>query len=123
MTARQTFRSARTSTKPAPERDLRQDPKLTSKATIASNARELIVQLSRGNADPARTLALRLQADLNVILNSDLDAASPLRQQARQTMFAVEEVLTLLSQSDLRGGWEAARDAAKEWRAVAEAPE
>jgi len=58
-----------------------------------------------------------------MILSSDLDAASTLRQQARQTMFAIEEVLALVDQSDLHGAWEAARDAAKEWRKVAQPQE
>jgi predicted amino acid racemase len=96
---------------------------LIKTATIASNTRELIVQLSRGNADPAHALAQRVHADLNVILSSDLDAASTLRKQARQTMFAIEEVLVLVDQSDLRGAWEAARDAAKEWRKIAQTQE
>lgn len=96
---------------------------MTKTATIASNTRELIVQLSRGNADPAHALAQRVQADLNMILSSDLDAASTMKLQARQTMFAIEEVLALVDQSDLRGAWEAARDAAKEWRAIAQAQE
>lgn len=106
-----------------PEQDLKREVKLTSTATIASNTRELIFQLSRGNTDPAHALARRVQADLNMILSSDLDAASILRQQARQTMFAIEEVLALVDQSDLRGAWEAARDAAKEWRAIAQSQE
>lgn len=88
-------------------------------AAIGPNTRELIIHLSRGNTDPAHAVALRIQADLSTILSSDLDAASTLRQQAGQTLFAIEEVLALLSQSDLRGAWEAARDAAKEWRATA----
>jgi len=96
---------------------------LTGNGTIAADTRELIVQLSRGNADPAQALARRVQADLNMILSSDLDAANTLSQQARQTMFAIEEVLALVDQNDLRGAWEAARDAAKEWRAIAEAQE
>ena len=93
---------------------------LTRITTIAANTRELIVQLSRGNAHPAHTLAQSVQADLNIILSSDLDASSTLRLQARQTMFAIEEVLALVDQSDLRGAWEVARDAAKEWRAAAQ---
>jgi hypothetical protein len=101
---------------------LKRETKLNNTATIAANIRELIVQSSRGNADPANALARRVQADLNVILSSDSNAAS-LKQHARQTMFAIEEVLALVNQSDLRGAWEAARDAAKEWRAVAEAQE
>lgn len=96
---------------------------MSSTAAIAANTRELIVQLSRANADPAHALARRVQADLDMILSSDLDAASTLRQQARQTMFAIEEVLALVDQSDLHGAWEAARDAAKEWRKVAQPQE
>ena len=95
----------------------------TSTIAIAANARELIVQLSRGNAEPAHALAERVQADLKIILSSELPAGSSLHQQARQTMFAIEEVLTLVDQKDLRGAWEAARDAAKEWRAVSPAKE
>ena len=107
--------------RPAAEWDLKRELKLIKTATIAANTREIIVQLSRGNADPAHALAQRVQADLNMILSSDLDAASPLRNQARQTMFAIEEVLALVDQSDLRGAREAAQDAAREWRASAQA--
>jgi len=92
-------------------------------STIGSDTRELIMQLSRGNTDPAHTLAQRVQAELNMILSSDLDAESTLKLKARQTMFAIEEVLALVDQSDLRGAWEAARDAAKEWRVTAQAQE
>jgi hypothetical protein len=90
---------------------------------IGADTVELIVQLSRGNADPAHTLARHVHAELNMILNSGLDAESPLRLKARQTMFAIEEVLALVDQGDLRGAWEAARDAAKEWRVSAQAHE
>lgn len=109
--------------KPSPpaDQDLKPVRNLANTGTIAADTGELIVQLSRGNVQPAQTLALRVQSDLNMILSSDLDAASTLRQQARQTLFAIEEVLALVHQSDLRGAWAAARDAAKEWRAIAEA--
>ena len=100
---------------------MKREPKLTRTVAIAANTRELIVQLSRGNADPAHALARLVQDDLNIILTSDLHAASTVRQQARQTMFAIEEVLALVEQSDLRGAWSAARDAAKEWRGATEA--
>lgn len=83
---------------------------------ITNNTRELIVQLSRENGDSARALAKHVEADLNTILTSDPDAAN-LQHQAQQTMYAIEEVLTLLAKSDFRGAREAARDAAKEWRA------
>ncbi|HLG96743.1 MAG TPA: hypothetical protein VKX49_10575 [Bryobacteraceae bacterium] len=96
---------------------------MTKPATIAADTRELIIQLSRGNADPAHALARRVQADLNVILSSDLDPASTVRQQARQTMFAIEDLLVLVDKSDFRGACEAARDAAKEWRKIAQAQE
>jgi hypothetical protein len=91
---------------------------VTTTSAIAANIRELIVQLSRGNADPARSLAARVQADLNTILRSDVHAPSTLKHQTRQAMYAIEEVLTLVEQRDLRGAWEAARDAAREWRAI-----
>lgn len=94
---------------------------MTSTTTIANNTRELVVHLSRGNGAPARALAGRVQTDLKLILNSGLDAASLQRQQAQQTMYAIEEVLALIDQSDLRGAWEAARDASKEWRTFAQA--
>jgi hypothetical protein len=88
-------------------------------STIANNTRELIVQLSRKNSDPARALAGSVQADLKMILTSELDGGSVLRQQAQQTMYAIEEVLALIEQSDFHGAWQAARDASKEWRTVA----
>ncbi len=89
-------------------------------STIADDTRELIVQLRRGNGDPARALAGRVQADLNVILSSDLEAASTLWLQAQQTMYAIEEVLTLIEQRDLPGACQSARDASKEWRVIAQ---
>ena len=94
---------------------------MTRTAAIGTNTRELIVQLSRGNADPAHALARLVRDDLNIILTSDLHGASTVRQQARQTMFAIEEVLALVEQRDLHGAWSAARDAAKEWRGATEA--
>ena len=94
---------------------------MTPTTTIANNTRELVVHLSRGNEDPARALAGRVQADLKAILSSDLDAASVQRRQAQQTMYAIEEVLALIDQMDLRGAWDAARDASKEWRTFAQA--
>jgi hypothetical protein len=93
----------------------------TPPSGIAAQTRELIVQLSRGNRDPARALAERVQTDLNVILSPDSDSA--LKPQARQTLYAIEEVLTLMEQSDFRGAWEAARDAAKEWRTTSQVQE
>lgn len=90
---------------------------MTPTTEIAVQTRELIVQLSRRNRDPARALAERVQADLNLILSSDSISDSTLKPQARQTLYAIEEVLALMEQSDFRGAWEAARDAAKEWRA------
>ena len=95
-----------------------------SRATkIELDTRELIVQLSRGNAGIAHALAQRIQADLSMILNSDLSADSSLGQKARQTRFAIEEVLGLMDQSDLGGAWDAARDAAREWRVIARTEE
>ena len=90
--------------------------KLTTSLAVAANIRELIVQLSRGNADAARSLAARVQGDLNMFLESDSQAASAVTDQAQQTMYAIEEVLTLVGQSNLRGACEAARDAGREWR-------
>lgn len=94
---------------------------MTPTSTVANNARELIVQLSRGNGDSARALAERIQADLKTVLNSDLEVTGILRRQAQQTMYAIEEVLALINQSDLRGAWQAARDASKEWQATGQA--
>ena len=91
-------------------------PFLPVSSNIGADTRELVVQLSRGNANPALALAQRVQAQLNIILSSDLDAKSVQGRGARQAMFAIEEVLALVNQRDLRGAWEAARDAAKEWR-------
>ena len=94
-----------------------------TRPAIAATTRELIVQLSRGNSDPAHALALLVQADLNTILSADSQAASTLTHAAQQAMFAIEEVLALMDQSDLRGAWQAARDAAKEWRAAGQEPD
>jgi len=90
-------------------------------SAIANDTQELIVLLHRRNGDPARLLAARVQADLKLILTSDLAEASALRRQVQQTMYAIEEVLELIDGGDLRGAWEAARDASKECRVIAQA--
>ncbi|MEI9813642.1 MAG: hypothetical protein WDO18_13780 [Acidobacteriota bacterium] len=89
---------------------------MTKATSVATNIRELIVQLSRGNKAQAVPLAELVRADLTAILASDQDVASMPMQQAQQTMFAIDEVQMLVEQRDLRGALDAARDAAKEWR-------
>lgn len=89
---------------------------MSSTSTIATNTTELIVHLARGSGGPARSLAGRVQADLNIILSSDLETGSSLRHQALQTMYAIEEVLLQLDESNFRAACDAARDASKEWR-------
>jgi len=118
MSARPSPDSAQGSSEPAAEPEQKRGLELTGTKDIASNTRELMIQLGRGNLNPARDLARRLQTELNIILSSDLDGDSSLRQHVRQTMFAIEDVLALVEQSDLRGASAAARDAAKEWRVV-----
>jgi hypothetical protein len=89
---------------------------MTTTETIAPKIRELVVQLSRRNTDPAHVLARDVQAHLNIILSSDSQVDNPHKQRARQALFAIEEVLTMIDQSDFRGAWQAARDAGNEWR-------
>lgn len=90
---------------------------MTNTSTIAASSRDLIVQLSRGNSGPARTLAQNIQSELSLILAADGPEENPTKRQAQQTMFDIEDVLALIDQGNLRDALGAARDAAKVWRA------
>jgi hypothetical protein len=96
----------------------RRATELNSAPGVTANIRELVVQLSRGNIARAVPLAESVRTDLDAILASDTDAGSTPKLQAQQTKFAIDEVRMLVEQQDLRGALDAARDAAKEWRAA-----
>jgi len=88
---------------------------LNSSDVIAS-LRDLIVHLHRGNGKQAESLVTDVAAYLKEVMLSGDDPGSLDMQRAQQTMFAVDEVRTLLSQEDYEGAATAARDAAKEWK-------
>ena len=87
-----------------------------SSADVLSNIRDLIVHLHRSNGEQAETIVTDVVAHLKQVMTSGADPQSPEMLRAQQTMFAVDEVRTLLAQQDFSGAAVAARDAAKEWK-------
>ena len=90
--------------------------KLLNSSDVLASIRDLIVHLHRSNGPQAETIVTDVAAYLKEIMQSEADPGSPDMQRARQTMFAVDEVRTLLAQQDFGGASTAARDAAKEWK-------
>ena len=82
---------------------------------VGAGLRDLAVHLHRGNAEQAESLVASVAKRLQGILSSGDESGSFLQKQAQQTLFAVEEVGTLLGERDFRGALTAARDAKKEW--------
>ena len=83
---------------------------------VSANLRDLIVHLHRGNGGLAETIVNQVAYRLKDIMQSGLDPQSSPMLRAQQTLFAIDEVQTLLSQRDFNGAMDAARDAAKEWK-------
>jgi hypothetical protein len=83
---------------------------------VIATIRDLIVYLHRGNVTQAEPIVTNVAAYLNEILISGGDPETPEMQRAQQTMFAIDEVRTLLGQRDFDGAATAARDAANEWK-------
>jgi hypothetical protein len=90
---------------------------LLTSSEVLSNIRDLIVHLHRSNGAKAEFIVTDVAAYLKSVMTSDADPKSPEMLRAQQTMFAVDEVRTLLAQEDFSGAAIAARDAAKEWKA------
>ena len=90
--------------------------KTLSTADVLSSIRDLIVHLHRSNGAQAESIVADVVAHLKQVMTSGADPKSPEMLRAQQTMFAVDEVRTLLSQQDFSGAATAARDAAKEWK-------
>jgi hypothetical protein len=84
---------------------------------VTANIRDLIVHLHRGNRGKAESIVDDVAGRLKGIMLSGLDPESSSMQRAQQTTFAIDEVRGLLSQGDLTGATDAARDAKKEWEA------
>jgi hypothetical protein len=91
-------------------------PKLVDPANVVANLRDLTVQLHRGNAAAAITLAAQAAEQLQEIILAGDEPGSFVIGRAQQTLFAIEEVRILLAEEDVNGALAAARDAAKEWR-------
>ena len=83
---------------------------------VAAGLRDLAVHVHRGNAAQAESLVASVAKRLQGIISSSDKTGSFLQQQAQQTLFALEEVGTLLGEGDFRGALAAARDAGKEWK-------
>ena len=91
-------------------------PKLINPNDVIVNLRDLVVHLHRGNGKQAESIVIEVAGYLKGIMLSGDDPRSSNMQRAQQTMFAIDEVRTLLAQSDFEGAATAARDAAKEWK-------
>lgn len=87
-----------------------------STSDVIGSLRDLTVHLHRGNGEKAQSIVTEVTGYLNQMLQSPDDPEGPDTRRAQQTMFAIEEVRTLLSERDYEGAATAARDAAKEWR-------
>lgn len=92
------------------------DPKLMNPTDLMVSLRDLVVHLHRGNGKQAESIVVEVAGYLKGIMLSGEDPRSSGMQRAQQTMFAIDEVRTLLAQSDFEGAATAARDAAKEWK-------
>ena len=92
------------------------ESKMVNSVDVVASIRDLMVHLSRRNGAQAELVVVEVVACLKGIMLSGEDPASSGMQRAQQTMFAIDEVRTLLSQQDYDGAAAAARDAAKEWR-------
>jgi hypothetical protein len=88
-----------------------------SSSDVIGSLRDLTVHLHRGNGAQAESIVTEITGHLNQMLQSPDDPDGPDARRAQQTMFAIEEVRTLMSERDYEGAATAARDAAKEWRA------
>ncbi len=82
---------------------------------LTANIRDLIIQIHRGNNQPAEVIVDQVASQLKTIMLPGMDPHDFPMQHAQQTLFAIDEVRTLLSQQDLSGALDAARDAGKEW--------
>jgi hypothetical protein len=93
--------------------------KLLNSSDVLASIRDLVVHLHRNNNAQAQVILSDVTAYLKEVIASGADPQTPDMQRAQQTMFAVDEVRTLLAQEDFGGASAAARDAAKEWKAPA----
>ena len=82
---------------------------------VTTNIRDLIVHLHRGNRGKAESIVADVVGQLEGIMQSGMDPQCSSMLRAQQTTFAIDEVRGLLSQGDLSGAVDAARDAKKEW--------
>jgi len=90
--------------------------KLLTSPEVLASIRDLAVQLHRNNGTRAESIVAEVSAYLKSAIKSEADSQSPDLQRAQQTMFAIDEVRTLLAQQDFDAAAAAARDAAKEWK-------
>jgi len=89
---------------------------LVNSSEVTASLRDLIVHLHRGNGGKAEVLVDDLSGRLNGIMLSGMDPESFLMQRAQQTMFAIDEVRSQLTEQDFNAAVDAARDAEKEWK-------
>ena len=84
---------------------------------VIGRLRDLTVHLHRGNEPQAASIVTDITRHLSQMLLTQDDPDGSEIQRAQQTMFAIEEVRTLMLDRDYEGAATAARDAVKEWRA------
>jgi hypothetical protein len=82
---------------------------------VNASIRDLAVLLRRGNTERAEGIIKNVVAHLESVMRSGADPADVEMRRAQQTMFAMDEVQTLVGQEDFEGASKAASDAANEW--------
>ena len=86
-----------------------------SSVPLRTSIGDLIIHLHRGNKGPAEALLNEVSGQLKTIMQAEVDPDGFPMRRAQQTMFAIDEVRTLLAQHDLGAALSAARDAGREW--------
>ena len=83
---------------------------------VMSSIREVAMLLHRGNVAQAEPILHEIVGCLGIVMQSGASSEDADVQRAQQTLFAIEEVRTLMTQGDFGGAAAAARDAAREWQ-------
>lgn len=94
----------------------REKADLVNSTELTASIRDLALHLHRGNSGLAESLVEQIAQTLKELMHSGMDPQSFPMLRARQTAFAIDEVKLLMSQRDLNGALDAARDAGKEWK-------
>jgi hypothetical protein len=82
---------------------------------LLANIRDLAVLLHRRNEKQAETILEEITGCLDEVMQAGENGQDGGMHRAQQTMFAIEEVRTLMTEGEFHTAATAARDAAREW--------